>query len=155
MRIGFEKQTFLSMQHTVTTIPRYHVNNFHAMGRFVQSRSSCYQEKDFKSFRISKFHFSSYCNINPPCTQQGNLIIITKTLLTIIEGMGNHMTLILIKYGFINHKSSLSFLHYGLALCIPLFLYFTTFPSNIYNHNNNKSLVKYTIKRGKYRWISQ
>ena len=35
MRIGFEGETFLSMQHTVTTMPHYHVNNFHAMGIFV------------------------------------------------------------------------------------------------------------------------
>ena len=35
MRIGFEGETFLSMQHTVTTMPRYHINNFHDVGRFV------------------------------------------------------------------------------------------------------------------------
>ena len=34
MRIGFEGWTLLSMQHTVTMMPRYHVNNFHAMGVF-------------------------------------------------------------------------------------------------------------------------
>ena len=32
MRVGFDEEGLLSMQHTVIVMPRHHVNTFHAVG---------------------------------------------------------------------------------------------------------------------------